>query len=135
MLLRALAIWFVLLMIAFANGAARAIWIIPRAGDSAGHIISCLTLSTAILLLTWATIEWMGPSSADEAVVIGGAWLALTLAFEFGAGHYLFRQPWSALLQDYNLARGRLWVLVLIATALGPLWAGWVRGLFALRPA
>ena len=47
-------------------------------------------------------------------------WLGMTLVFEFGAGHYLFGTPWRALLADYNVLAGRLWVLVLIATMTAP---------------
>jgi hypothetical protein len=53
----------------------------------------------------------------------------LTLAFEFLAGHYLFGNPWSKLLADYNLLRGHIWVLVLITTAFGPLLSAYGRGL------
>jgi len=44
----------------------------------------------------------------------------LTLAFEFLAGHYLFHNPWSRLLEDYDVARGRIWILVLFTTLLAP---------------
>jgi hypothetical protein len=45
----------------------------------------------------------------------------LTLAFEFLAGHYLFGDPWERLLAEYNVARGRFWVLVPITTLLAPI--------------
>jgi hypothetical protein len=32
------------------------------------------------------------------------------------------------LLADYNVLRGRIWVLVPVVTLLAPLWAGWARG-------
>jgi hypothetical protein len=47
---------------------------------------------------------------------VGIAWLLLTVAFEFLAGHYLFHNPWARLLEDYNVFRGRIWVLVLLTT-------------------
>ena len=64
----------------------------------------------------------MDPSGLDDAMLGGSAsmWLAMTLMFEFGAGHYLFRTPWSTLLADYNLLAGRLWILVLVATLTAP---------------
>jgi hypothetical protein len=61
-------------------------------------------------------------------------WVALTLAFEFLAGHYLFHKPWAALLADYDLSRGRIWILVLVATLLMPLWLARERGLFLEAP-
>lgn len=51
---------------------------------------------------------------------IGLLWMVMTLGFEFGAGHFLFKKPWSELLLDYNIAKGRIWVLVPIVTATAP---------------
>ncbi|MBK8228497.1 MAG: hypothetical protein IPK70_15160 [Flavobacteriales bacterium] len=55
----------------------------------------------------------------------------MTLAFEFGAGHFLFKKPWSELLYDYNLAQGRIWSLLPIVTAMAPWLMAKARGLFA----
>ena len=57
-------------------------------------------------------------------------WLAMTLGFEFGAGHFLFKKPWTELLLDYNLSKGRIWVLVPVVTVLAPWWMARLRGLF-----
>jgi hypothetical protein len=61
---------------------------------------------------------------------VGVLWLATTVVFEFVAGHYLFHHPWSKLLADYDVRQGRVWVVVLLATAVAPRWAAGVRGLF-----
>ena len=90
-------------------------------------------LSVAILLLAWFTMRWIGPSSAVDAWAIGGVWVALTLAFEFLAGHYLFGNPWSQLLADYDVAHGRIWPLVLMTTALAPRIVASARGLLSLN--
>jgi len=42
--------------------------------------------------------------------------VTLTVAFEFLAGHYVFGTPWHQLVADYNIFRGRIWVLVLITS-------------------
>jgi hypothetical protein len=44
----------------------------------------------------------------------------LTLAFEFGVGHWVFRNSWEKLLHDYDLSSGRIWILVLATTLLAP---------------
>jgi hypothetical protein len=127
MFLRAIAVWFVLLVVAVANGAAREGLIRPRLGERTGHAISTILLSAAILLVAWLTIGWLRPAAPLDALLIGGLWLALTVAFEFLGGHYLFGNPWSKLLADYNVLRGRIWVLVLVATVLAPLVAAYGR--------
>lgn len=68
------------------------------------------------------TIPWLGPRAVHQALLIGTVWIILTIAFEFLAGQYLFSNSWTRLLADYNLLRGRVWVLVPLATLLGPLW-------------
>jgi hypothetical protein len=126
---RSLVVWFVMLVIASINGAVREAWLIPRLGDGMGRAISTLMLSAFVLLLTWLTIRWMSPASTFEAWLIGGSWVALTLAFEFLAGHYLFGKPWSELTQDYDVLSGRIWILVLVTTAVAPrLCARWLDG-------
>jgi hypothetical protein len=118
-----------LLVVASANGALRQAVLIPALGETAGRAISTVVLALLIALLTWATIRWIGPRSATQAWSIGGMWVGLTLAFEFLAGHYLFGTPWPILLEDYNLMRGRIWVLVLIVTAVSPRACAGLRGL------
>lgn len=120
MLGRAALVWFAIMLAAIVNGAARDLVLVPRFGDPAARAVSCVTLTAVILLVTWISLAWIGPAEMADAWWIGATWLAMTLVFEFGAGHYLFRTPWPALLADYNILAGRLWVLVLLATVTAP---------------
>jgi hypothetical protein len=133
MLTRALAVWFVMLVVASANGALRQAVLIPSLGDVAGRAISTVALATLIALLTWITIGWIHPRSKGDAWRIGAMWVALTLAFEFLAGHYLFGTPWPALLEDYDVGQGRIWILVLIVTATTPRVAAGARAIIPAR--
>jgi hypothetical protein len=129
-MVRALAVWFGLLTLAFVNGAVREALIIPRTGELVGHAVSTILLCILILVLTWVTIGWMQPLSASGALRIGGLWVALVIAFEFLAGHYLFGDSWSELRANYNVARGRIWPLVLVTTLIAPYVIGSVRGMW-----
>lgn len=130
MILRALLVWFAILVLASVNGAARARWLIPRFGETVGRALSTVILGAVVFLLTWLTIGWIRPGSSAEALKIGVLWLGMTLAFEFLAGHFLFGTPWPALLEDYDVTRGRIWILVLVLVLLAPLWTARMRGLF-----
>jgi hypothetical protein len=130
MTLRALAVWFLLLILAVLNGGSRDAWLSPRLGDTAGRAISSLLLSGLILLATWATIGWIRPNSSGQALRIGMFWVVLTLAFEFLVGHYGFGKSWPELVADYDVRRGRIWIVVLIATLLAPWMTARWRGLF-----
>jgi len=131
---RALAVWVLLSLIAIGNGSVRQFLVVPRLGAYAGHVISSVSLSLLILLVTWLTIRWIGPATAPQAWTVGVLWLGTTVVFEFVAGHYLFHHPWSKLLADYDVRQGRVWVVVLIATALAPRWAAGMRGLLTQLP-
>lgn len=133
MITRAFVIWCALLVVASLNGWVREAFLVPRAGDVAGRALSTLSLSILILILTSVTISWIAPRSAQQAWAIGVLWVALTLAFEFLAGHYLFHNPWDRLLQDYNIARGRIWILVLVTTLVSPRLCAGASGLFLVR--
>jgi hypothetical protein len=129
MIWRALAVWIAILVLANVNGALRELWLIPHMGAVPGRTLSTLLLSGLVFLLTWLTIGWIHPSTRSEALAIGAFWLVLTLAFEFLAGHYIFRKPWADLLVDYDITRGRIWILVLVVVLLAPLWTGRLKGL------
>lgn len=120
MLTRASLVWFGIMLAAILNGAVRDVLLVPRLGDPVARALSCVTLAAVILLITWLTLDWIRPPSSADAWRIGVMWLAMTLAFEFLAGHFLFRTPWQTLLADYDVLAGRLWVLVLIATLAAP---------------
>jgi hypothetical protein len=129
MMMRTLGVWVLMLLVAVVNGGVRQTLIIPRTGEAAGYAISTVTLCAAILVIAWLTIRWMRPATTRDTWRIGATWLALTLAFEFLAGHYLLGTPWRLLLADYDIFRGRIWVLVLITTATAPWLMAHSRGL------
>ena len=120
MLLRALAVWCGLAALAVLNGIFRERIFTPRLGPQGGHVLSTLALCAVITAVTWLALPWLAPRTDAEAWLIGAAWLTWTVAFEFLAGHYLFGHPWSRLVADYNLRRGRIWVFVLVTSLLAP---------------
>ena len=117
---RAIVIWLLQLVFAVVNGVVREAVLLPYLGPATGHVVSTLLLCAAILIITWLAIGWIAPAATASAFRIGLLWVALTLAFEFGAGHYLFGHPWERLLADYDLTAGRVWPLVLVTTLLAP---------------
>ena len=127
MILRALLAWFALMVIAVLNGAFRVAVLNPRLGERTGHVISTVMLCALILGVTGLLIGWIGPSSIRDGARVGAMWLALAVTFEFGFGHFVARKPWQELLVDYDIAAGRVWVLVLVTTLFAPLLMGRAR--------
>jgi uncharacterized membrane protein len=117
---RALLVWLFLVVLAIANGTLRTLVLAPRIGEHTGRFVSTLLLSVFIAVAAWLTIPWIEPATERDAWLVGGIWLVLTLAFEFGVGHWVFRNSWKKLLDEYDLSKGRIWTLVLATTLLAP---------------
>jgi len=129
MIKKSLVIWLAMGVLAILNAGVRNTFITPRLGEHAGHVISTATGCAAFLLLIWLALTWIRPVSRGDLWLIGSLWLAMTVAFEFLAGHYLFGNSWVRLFADYNVLRGRVWVAVLVVTFFGPLWMGRLRAI------
>ena len=129
MLIRILGAWFLLMVLAILNGSVRNALLTPKIGEQSGHVASTLILSGLIFGVTWYVTPWIGPRSPREAWLIGLSWLMLTVAFEFLAGHSLFGHPWQKLYADYNVFRGRIWLLVLVMSLVAPTLVFRLRGL------
>lgn len=100
-----------MLLIAIANGSARDLWYKKYLGELRAHQLS--TVSFLILLAIYIAfiIKRFPPSSGLWALGIGLLWVALTLLFEFGFG-LLRGNSFKHLLADYNIGKGRLWILI-----------------------
>jgi hypothetical protein len=129
MIFRAFAVWFALLILSSLNGAFREAVLIPRMGIEGGHFVSSIALCLIILGIVLLAAPWIRIIDTRHAIEIGLGWVALTLMFEFGFGHFVRHRPWSELLVDYNVLKGRIWILVLLTITVAPLVAARVRGL------
>ena len=120
LMVRAVAVWLLLLVAAIVNGAVRQSVLLPAMGEQAARVMSTIMLSGVIFGIGWLMSGFLNLVSSREAWLVGALWLGLILAFEFLGGHFLFGTPSSKLLEDYNVAQGRIWILVLFVTALTP---------------
>lgn len=125
MVLRAVIIWFALLVVAFVAATLRTALLEPRVGEQTAHVAGTLVVVAAFIGVIWLSAPWVVPELArSELLTLGLSWTLATVAFEFGFGHYVMGHPWSRLLADYDLSAGRIWVLVLLTLLLMPLVAG-----------
>ena len=115
-----LIFWLVLMILGIANGIVRELTYGRRLSELRAHQLSTLTGVLVMTLAVWLLSLFIRPSSMEIALLIGLIWLALTVAFEFGFGHWVARHTWEELLADYNILRGRLWSLFLLWMLLLP---------------
>lgn len=128
---RAIAGWFALVVMMILNGITREGLLQPVLDPLHSHQLSSVTGIAIILAASWWLVPWIGARSGGEQLSLGVTWLAWTVAFEFSFGHWVAGHSWRDLVADYDVSAGRLWLLVLIATALAPWLIGRVRALRA----
>ena len=114
------ACWPGMVLLAILNGTLREKVYGPQVTELLGHQISTVVLIALLGLYLWLLTGFFRIETALQALLIGGVWLILTVAFEFIFGHFVMGHSWETLLRDYNVVRGRVWPLVLIWTAISP---------------
>ncbi len=119
--------WLVLLVLMFANGTVRALLLQPRLGEDRARQVASLIGAALVMTFSYLYVRLSGRTASRELLAVGLVWVALTLVFEFGFGRASGRS-WPELLADYDIARGRLWPLVLAATLLSPWCCGLLLG-------
>ena len=119
-LLKALAIWLLILMLAVLNGALREVLLFPAFGKPLALIVSGLLLALFILAVSFWLVPRIGPLRVAQALQLGLLWIALTLAFELGFGYWVQGHSWSELLAAYTFKDGNLWPLVLVVIFFAP---------------
>lgn len=118
--MRYLLAWFVMLLVSVANGTLRDFTYGDYVSELHAHQLSTLIGIILLGLVIRAYVHRWPPASAHQALFIGLFWTALTVAFEFLFFHYAAGHPWAELLANYDLLRGRIWVLLLVWVALAP---------------
>ena len=103
-----------------ANGVSREKIYADAVGDDAAHVISTGSLLALLAGYIWQLQRRWPLGSRREALSVGAAWAAMTVAFEFGFGHWVDGDSWLALVENYDVSAGRVWILVPAAMAAGP---------------
>ncbi len=122
--LKSSGIWTLFVLLAVINGVAREQFISLKLDEHIAHVISSIILSSLIFMVTFIFIQHQSPLPDKILFQVGMFWVGLTITFEFLFGHYLMKVSWSQLIADYNIFKGRVWVLVLLSTLLAPFLSG-----------
>ena len=120
MLIRYLAAWLAILVLAVLNGIFREAVLLPNLSRPGAYLVSGSLLAALSVVVAISLGRWMRLKSASQALAIGTLWLGLTLAFEFGFG-LVQGHTWPQMLEAYTFRDGNIWPLVLVAVLLAPL--------------
>jgi hypothetical protein len=127
--LKSFGIWFLLAIVAIILGSLRNAFLLPAVGDLTAHHIGTAAFLICQFIIIYFFIKRISERATHRVTpttlfMIGLFWVALTAVFEFLFGHYVIGHSWEKLLADYNIFKGRLWVLVLLNNIASPLISG-----------
>ncbi len=123
MLLRSLLVWLAIIALETLHGIARVAWLEPLVGDFRARQLAVFTGSLLILTVAWFGVRWIRPVRTSQALGIGATWVGLTIGFELALGRLVMKLPWERIAEDYDLSRGGLLGLGLVAMFLAPAFA------------
>lgn len=108
-----------MILIAVANGTARDLGYKNMLGELTARQVSTLSLMILFGIYIFYVIQRYPPQSPMQAIWIGLLWLLLTLIFEFGMG-LATGISWKIMLEEFNILKGRLWILTPIWVTVAP---------------
>jgi hypothetical protein len=116
-----------LVILAIINGIIRNSFYSRQLGELLAHQVSTIVFCVTIIAFSYLFFKYSGVTGTKKDYLhIGLMWLFLTVAFEFLFGHFIAGHTWNHLLADYNVFKGRIWILVLIVTATAPSISHWM---------
>jgi len=117
-LIRAILAWALIIAAESVHGALRRLLLDPDTTFALRQV----SVGVAVLIVfavTWTSSRWMAVQGTGALLGIGLLWVVLTLAFEFGLGHAIGMST-RQIAEGYDLSRGNIMPLGLLATALAP---------------
>ena len=113
--------WFLFMVFAIINAALRDGVYKPIIGDLRAHQLSTIMFIAILLIITYFVFRYSQIElTTQQTYIIGTIWLLATICFEFLAGHYVFGNSWEKIFADYNILKGRIWIIVLITILFAP---------------
>jgi hypothetical protein len=118
---KSLEVWLFIAIAATMNGMFRSLFLVPRLGEHMAHVMGVLILIIVVLLSSSVLVNRILKQYGNrDLFLIGVLWVVLSVSVDFVFEHFLLHVPWSAILQDYNLFSGRIWIGVLTTEFFGP---------------
>lgn len=117
--------WAVMVVIAIVNGYFGQAVATKVLGPYGAHLYRVFVIIAVIFIFSNFYLGLVGGDSSI-ALKTGLIWLASSIIFEFGFGHFVFGIPWEKFREEYNIFEGRLWGLVLASEVIAPVLNAWL---------
>ncbi len=118
-LLRAIAVWLLIIAAETIHGVLRTILLAPLMGDFRARQLSVFTGCILIFTVAYFLTAWIGAKTKKQLLAVGVLWVLLTVLFEIALGRMLLDLPWNRIVKDYDLSRGGfawVWLLFMAIT-------------------
>jgi hypothetical protein len=119
-----LVLWLLIALLIFVSGFLANTFIRPQVGEYPAHIYKVVVAVMVIAIFSFVYARRSkGEYWRQNTLTCGAIWLVLSIFFEFALRLLLLENPWKVLVSDYQIWKGRLWMLVLVVQFGGPfLW-------------
>jgi hypothetical protein len=127
-LVRALAVWLLIVFAESVHGTLRQLFLAPLVGDFMARRIAFFVAVPLIFLITYFFIRWISAPDTKSLFSVGLMWMILMALFEFGLGLLVMNYSWERMFEDYDISRGGLMGLGLLFMIFAPWLAAKLRG-------
>lgn len=127
-LVRALAVWLLIIFAESVHGTLRQLFLAPLVGDFTARRIAFFVGMFLIFGITYFFIRWISAENAKQLFAVGLMWMVLTTLFEFGLGRFVLNYSWERMFEDYNISRGGMMEFGLLFMIFAPWLAAKIRG-------
>jgi hypothetical protein len=103
-------VWMGFMLVETVHGAVRELFIAPEIGALRARQLGIPVGCVIVFVVAWFAARWMGAHTRRQQRIVGGLWVALTLAFEIGIG-FAVGVPWEQVTADLDPTRGGLMLL------------------------
>jgi hypothetical protein len=126
LILRALAVWSLIIVVEIIHGICRSVFLAPYTGNFRARQLGVFIGSFLVMLITFSFIKWLRVQTNIQLILIGIFWAILTLLFEFSLGRIL-GFSWNRILEDYDISRGGFMLFGILTLILSPILCSKIR--------
>jgi hypothetical protein len=117
-----------MVVLGMANGFFRGLILNNIFDETSARQLSSITLIILLIVYVYFIYPLLKIRSAKQALVAGILWAFLTFIFETLLGYFVSGLSIVQMMSEYNIFKGKLWVLVLFTLSVLPVIFYWVKG-------
>jgi len=107
MIVRAISVGFLIAAAEVLNGNLRVRYLQRRFGRQRGQLVSFFTGVSLFLVIIGSLLDWVGPGTISDCLIIGLIWSTMLTALDLYVGRFVFRLSWAKVGEDFNPLRGK----------------------------